>query len=256
MTTPKDVVIYYYGGSGGFYALHLLLLGNYYKCVMHGVTQTLDDIIARQWRISDIHEWKANETWPDNASTLASDFAHKVFFICNPEPEDLEKYPGTKIIIYTDTDTHWDFVRAKRCFLFYKKSDDIISGYLENEFLTLYATVRGDDWPDVSNISDYHLLPTWIKDELKEKFRFELDIRKLMMYPFNYRGIDIYEKYETILNISQEQYCFSLQELVQSRGQKLYQALELPYPDSCNKLTERYRNIHNAEMRKHLDKSL
>jgi hypothetical protein len=70
----------YFGGSGGFLALHLLLLSNRYVNELSG---RMDSVIPTQWRIPDHSKWKEHEIWPDNNTTLSMAGSPKLFFYCN-----------------------------------------------------------------------------------------------------------------------------------------------------------------------------
>lgn len=257
MTTPKDVVIYYYGGSGGFYALHLLLLNGYYRCVFEGDNQNFTEIMKKQWNIDDVTRWKATETWPDNIKTLNSDITNRVFFVCNPTLDDLEQYPGEPIVVYTDIDTHWDIVNAKKCAAFYGGRDQqfYIQTLLVEPFLNLYENVRGENWPDVNNMEDYHALPSWIKTELAVDFNCNVenfDLKTALMPVTDYAGIQIYDEYNSILNISQKKCVVSLQELIRTSGKILYDMLELPPCPEAEEFTKHYLELHPPHLHKRL----
>lgn len=252
MTTPNDLVLYYYGGAGGFYALHLLLLSGHYKCVFHGESQDLTDIMERQWNIHDIAQWKKTETWPKNKSTETSDIPHKVFMICQPKPEDLAKFPGDTLIVYTDADTHWDIVNTKNCGPFAGYDHQY---YKNVHFVNMYNDVRADGWPNVTDLSDYDTLPDHIKVELQESFKYtpeSVDLRDILFPTTKYHDTDIYEKYQTVLDIKNKKYVYSLQELIRSQGEVLYQDLGLDFNSECQKFTEHYVSLHPEHLRRRL----
>jgi hypothetical protein len=183
----QDLNIFYFGGSGGFYFLHYLLLYNkhyvcfntdsvirqnflktsaylnrlrlrdvdyancrdpswpdyefYYKnfdqlelllqqelSELHDQHATnleylpgwfdyqLSRVIKHQWEINP-GAWKSTETWPINDSTLVKcpvDREYKLYYTCNDIDQWL-KYPGKKIVLYTD-------IRSQLRLAFYKKS--------------------------------------------------------------------------------------------------------------------------------------
>ena len=102
----QHINLFYFGASGGFFSLHLLLLTNQYNCIFCGDNQNFDDIFENQWNISETCNWKDTETWPDNDRTLQSNFNNKIFFHCN-DVGNFIKFPGRKVVVYTDLSTQW-----------------------------------------------------------------------------------------------------------------------------------------------------
>ena len=92
-----DLSLFYFGGSGGFLLLHLLLMsGKFYAA---GV-----DInnLEQQWDILDPAKWKDNEVWPDNAATTSSvTDKTKLYFNCNDYTNWLNN-TQTRVMLYVD----------------------------------------------------------------------------------------------------------------------------------------------------------
>jgi hypothetical protein len=80
----------------------------------------LDEVVEHNWDIKDHTKWKQNEVWPINADTLASrcsDRPFKIFFTCNII-DDWLKYPGKKVVLYTDIETQLALAKYKQAWVY------------------------------------------------------------------------------------------------------------------------------------------
>jgi hypothetical protein len=134
----QDLNLFYIGGHGGFFFLHLLILSGKYACKFYpdsGDAEYVDwfnnfkqTIYSKQWAPSN--EWKQNESFPDNRSTLTSENYSKprIVYTCNWFGE-WSILPGKKVIIYTDLETELRLSWHKKANIFYKHTyeDSIIT---------------------------------------------------------------------------------------------------------------------------------
>ena len=74
-----DLSLFYFGGSGGFLLLHLLLMSGKFYAAGIDINN-----LEQQWNISDPSKWKDQEVWPKNllTSRAVSDKT-KLYFNCN-----------------------------------------------------------------------------------------------------------------------------------------------------------------------------
>lgn len=134
----QDLNLFYVGGHGGFFLLHLLLLSRKYACVFFNehhygsfdswFLNFKENIYPTQWNQTD--EWKRNEVYPDNETTLISDNYEKskIFFTCN-WIDRWKVLPGKKLVIYTDLETELRLSWYKKANVFFKNGyqDKIIT---------------------------------------------------------------------------------------------------------------------------------
>lgn len=188
----SDINLLYFGGSGGFFLLHLLLLEGTYFCELpstlqdrqdffeihpelkskirinkqvydaikgtswpeyevyynnfedialeiqneldeftisaqnnlHSIDQWVDfllrKIINKQWDIQTSNEWKQNESWPNNDFTFTTRTnakQHKIYFHCG-DVNNWIKFPGKKLLLYTDIETQYKLAEAKSAWIF------------------------------------------------------------------------------------------------------------------------------------------
>lgn len=147
----ENLNIFYVGGNGGFFLLHLLLLSQEYACgFKHPALDGYDSwfnyfkecIYPLQWEVND--GWKKNENWPNNIKTLLMENygKPKIFFTCN-DFSLWKKIPGKKVIIYTDIRTELRLCLFKQAnhFLKYKFVDGIITK--QSVVKTMRSVLRG-----------------------------------------------------------------------------------------------------------------
>lgn len=108
-----DLSLFYFGGSGGFLLLHLLLMsGKFYAA---GV-----DInnLEQQWDIIDPAKWKDNEVWPNNAATTSAITDRtKLYFNCN-DYTNWSNYTQNKLLLYVDLDTQLKLAKYKNAWVY------------------------------------------------------------------------------------------------------------------------------------------
>jgi len=103
----NDLNIFYYGGSGGFYLLHQLLITDKFECCF-GLDLSYSEIRDKNFNIKNLETWKDTEIVPRNTFTLNKiTDKNKIFIHCNDNDiDDWMRYPGKKLMIYTDINSH------------------------------------------------------------------------------------------------------------------------------------------------------
>lgn len=167
-----DLALIYSGGSGGFFALHQILLMNRYSCLFKN-NKTFADIFEHQWDIPRPTAWKMSETWPDNDATNLSNIEHKLFFYCNQSDLPLIIATAIKVLIYTDINTQVLLARNKRAnwFNWQGTLEERLRSFkqqLSNSIIESYNTIKGDTWPLIDSAEQLKLLPQSIQNELAE----------------------------------------------------------------------------------------
>jgi hypothetical protein len=112
----SDVSVLYFGGSGGFFLLHLLMLSKKFFC---SPLEDFESVFHKQWTIQDPARWKSSETWPNNAATAgAQTNLRKLFLHCNGGP-GWDQHSGSKVLLYTDIETQLAMAEYKKAWCFH-----------------------------------------------------------------------------------------------------------------------------------------
>lgn len=169
MTDKPDIKLCYFGGSGGFIFLHLLLLSAEYACEFH-TNLSIQHIIEDQWDIHDPRLWKSKEHWPDNDRTLVlKTNSKKIYFFCNPDLEDMCKFEGTTIFLYTDMRSQVFLARYKHAYFFHSSlHKNYVSYYraqLKN-WISHYENNKDSSWPRCFGPRGFQRLSNRIREEL------------------------------------------------------------------------------------------
>ena len=250
----QHINLFYFGASGGFLCLHLLLLTNQYNCIFKGPTQNFDDVFSKQWDISEIGEWKNSETWPDNYRTLRSNFDNKIFFHCC-DVKNFGKFQGRKVVVYTDSSTQWQMAKSKNAYWFNTANTDF-----DLEFSNVYNVVKGDSWPACNQMANFANLPAHIKQELILKFNFaekwdfqssrrnspaESDI-KTSIFNGNIVASDLVE----LLANTDVDIVVKYQDLIRTNGDILFDQLGIRGDQRCKDFVEMYVALHTPDQQK------
>lgn len=111
-----DISVMYYGGSGGFFLLHLLMLSKRFFC---SLSEDFESVFRKQWVAEDLTNWKSRETWPNNTATVNTKTnLSKLFLYCNGDPGWAQQ-PGLKILLYTDIETQLAMAKYKKAWCFH-----------------------------------------------------------------------------------------------------------------------------------------
>jgi len=239
----KDIYVYYNGGSGGFIALHGILLTNHFECSKY--TDSListTHIINSVWdnQTSDSSMWKTTEIWPDNKQTSLLSDKLRCYFSCNPQLEETSKFCKDKDVLYIKIwcppKIQFHLAQFKHAFIFYDSALDISTTY--EEFIsypwkTFYNNVKDESWPNCDNISDVSLLPDHIQDELHNTFN---------MHNVNFNDrIQVFDKTEL-----PEDFSFNLIDIVQTKFKNITDALGLPHTQEHIDLMDKWINLHSS----------
>lgn len=253
----QDINLMYYGGSGGFFCLHLLLLTEKYNCIFDGDVQDFDIIFQKQWNITDVSNWKKSETWPHNNKTYNSTLPNKIYYKCNPTLEDTTRYPGKKIILYTDFDTQLCLAATKKASWF--SQNETIEDHQNTWFLVLYNNIKDQSWPVCTSIDNFNSLPQFIKNECmsqpnfdtifdQQKFTTMFWNQKKILYNNEYIFVDL----KNTIDIDQADIKVKLQDLIKSKGQILFEQLGITGNKKTNNFVDTYIELHTPEQRYHL----
>jgi len=187
MNSKQDLKLCYFGGSGGFIVLHLLLLSEQFYCCFDDEDLDLEQIIDRQWQISESMPWKSNEYWPDNNKTRnASKDQRKIYFFCNPDISQVSELDGQIFLLYLDADSQIEMAKYKHAYDFYNESTSLYKNYVAYYRAKLkgwrehYKNIKDPSWPNCTGPAGFKILPSHIKNELLEHpyTKIHLDIKK------------------------------------------------------------------------------
>jgi hypothetical protein len=113
----------------------------------------------------------------DRREEIAADVEYNYDLCLQIIAETGEKLKNLSPVLTTDKLSNLNFLTFSGVdldlFIEYKKQEKIILQEKERkEFLEKYEIYRGADWPDIKDENDFQQLPTWIKEECKNKFNF------------------------------------------------------------------------------------
>jgi hypothetical protein len=248
----NDIHLFYYGGSGGFFGLHLLLLAGQHNCIFKHGTQDFDRIIKHHWNIQTIEEWKKSEIWPDNGLTRNSKLVNKVYFTCNPTEDEFNSCKETKIVLYTDFDTQWNLAKSKNAFWF---ADGLtVRGIRDIWLATKYREIKSDTWPNCNTVDKFNNLPQHIKDECITVWKFDefinmdsfmnlfLDSQRVL-----YNKEYIFADLKNVIDIDQADVKVKLQDLIKTKGEILFEQLGIQGNEKTRNFVDMYVQLHTQE---------
>lgn len=167
MDKLKDISLYYFGGSGGFLLLHLLMLSDQFYCSFYKHKNvSFTEILKKQWNIKNHHDWKKSEIWPHNAATFSSiTDKRKIYFYCNPTAETI-RTDTLNILLYTDVRSQLILSKYKNAFDFFQFNR---RNYLRRKIRSWqkhYNDIKDDSWPVCPSLKKFKYLPYHVKQEL------------------------------------------------------------------------------------------
>jgi len=172
MLDNNDIKLCYFGGSGGFIVLHLLLLSKKFFCAFRDDI-SIEEIVDQQWKISSPAQWKSSEFWPDNHKTRQSDTdLRKIFFFCGPDIKEVNDFNGKIFFIYLDADSQIEMARYKNAYWFGNESTRNHKNYISyyrsklKSWTDHYANIKDPSWPRCTGPAGFRALPRRIQDEL------------------------------------------------------------------------------------------
>jgi hypothetical protein len=252
-----DVNLFYTGGSGGFFCLHLLLLTGQYQCIFEGEEQDFEQIFQKQWNIGP-NLWKSSETKLNNPATAVSSFSNKIYRVCGNVGE-WQKYSGIKVVLYTDIETQWFLAKTKNANWFVNETNMIQQ--LDTEFAIVYNNIKGSDWPECSSISNFNKLPNFIKDECLNLFQFEKYwdfnaadpiLSLLIARSAKYNNNNVHYKLVEKCIFDQADIVVKLQDLIKTNGEILFSQLGITSNDRCTEFIQYWLSLHSKEQLSHL----
>ena len=233
--------INYYFGTGGFYALWIVLLGTDLKCIFDD-KRSLEEIYKDHWNISGVDTWKKTEICPIN---------HKdsdVQFFCNPESDTWKnQHTGKRVVIYTDVQTHFKLAHAKHAGPWIDKTNppDML-----NPVLKPYNDIKSEHWPEVTTYDQLLSLEDYQKQELE--LRTPLKICGNLFETFAYvnsvkwNNQNIYYHYKNQIDIDQADICCNLLDIVKTNGNCLLKPLGYSTNQKCINFTNHYKKLNKG----------
>lgn len=253
----NDIHLFYYGGSGGFFCLHLLLLAGQHCCIFDNGTQDFDRIIKDHWNIQKIKEWKNSEIWPNNRITKNSMLTNKVYFTVNPTADDFNLCNEKKIVLYTDFDTQWNLAKAKNAHWF---MDGLtVFGIRDIWLAKRYSEIKSKTWPTCNTINEFNNLPQDIKEECLTSWKFDdfINIDNFMDIFFKsqkvlYENEYVFSKLKNVIDIDQADIKVKLQDLIRTKGEILFEQLGIKGNEKTRNFVDMYVQLHTQEQQEYL----
>jgi hypothetical protein len=116
----NDINLFQYGGCGAAYLFHqLLLTDDFDMCFKFG--KSAEYSRDKNFRKDRIKSWKAEEVPPDNPATLLLETDKRRIFSVVNSLDLWHKYPGRKIVLYTDLRTQIRMTHWKKAFWFFER---------------------------------------------------------------------------------------------------------------------------------------
>ena len=226
---PKDLILSYSGGSGGFLLLHFLLLTKKYYCSF----DQENDLIS-QWRITDPSKWKSTEIWPANKVTLSSTTSKsKIYFFCNPTEDRMLGYNGKNIVIYTSLINQIEIAKYKRAHWFVERNEFGTNREIIMIWRNHYNNIKDVSWPKCPGLKHFNRLPQYIQEELLNnpytKSSYPTQSKRNMLLSEKSTVVNNTTVYSEIAPfVVNADIAIKLEDFVNDCGQKLLEQLELP----------------------------
>lgn len=166
--TNSNVKLCYFGGSGGFILLHLLLLSDQFYCSF-ATDKSTTEIIKHQWNVTDSDEWKSTEIWADNLNTQSAVVnKRKLFFFCNPTIKKISQFDGATVFLYADSQTQTSMALYKKAHIFIIRDSCWVSFYRKKlqQWQQHYNNIKDVDWPSCTGPNGFRNLPDCIRQEV------------------------------------------------------------------------------------------
>ena len=238
----------YDGGSGGFFALWLILLATDYSCEFESAGEsTLEQIFSKHWAPNDM--WKVNEVWPDNQKTKNSNIKQKIYFHCNPSPNDFLSFDGIKIAIYTNLKTQRALCELKGACYFYEIHQ------LKTDLKAIYTNIKCHTWPNDFSIDNFTTMNVTVQKEMDiavnesyTEFNSVADIiNKIQNINPTIKSAkynDIMVSKSTRLVLDRCDIAVLWQELILSKGQCLLSQLGYENNKASDNFVDLYKKLH------------
>lgn len=255
MTTNNNISIGYYGASGGFLLLHLLLLSGQY-CIKFKDDVVFADVLQKQWDIKNHNTWKSHEFWPDNDRTeLDCTTKNKIYFYCNPTADQFAIQSARTIFLYTDITSQLLLAQYKNAFWYHGGMSDFVYNL---RFIRLwknhYSNIKDPSWPNCTSHRHINQLPDWIQTEVlqneyTQQFMGCNNWRDYFVRHNTkmYRGVRVFDAAADLLDQSNDG--ILLQDLINSRAQILVDKSLIPEVTTHHlHLIDRWISLHSTEL--------
>jgi len=242
-----NIHLNYYGASGGFFALWILLFGTSYRCKFsdNGINNDLDLIFHNHWNINNCDDWKKTEIYPNDDETLNSNIEKKVFFHCNPSSNTFNTQSGYRIILYTDLDTQYKLSFLKKAFYFFKNRH----GNIDAPFIRSYNNIKDPSWPDINNINQFDQLPKHIQNEFFKMTNIESTTNYIdSIFPtILYNGEKVTHLLHDIIN--KADLVVKLQDIIKTDGNAILKPLGYNSNNKVKEFIQFWLNLHPENIR-------
>lgn len=273
----KDISIYYSGGSGGFIALHSVLLTDHYFCSFEGIkfltdsnfSINFDYIKNKQWSVnlntSPDSLWKSSEVWPDNNGTLTASSARaKVYFYCNLFQEPVK---GESVLIYTDIESQIKLCKLKKAAWY-----NYIVYPPHTFWQDSYYAIKANSWSNpadfwsnsVTLATSLSEIPEYQQAEVLTRLAKRMSNISNVAKPNNQKivteeeilakskalsnGLVVEGKVSDFYDIADHR--ILLQDLVNTDGKILSDAIGVQHTDNHKLLFNKWRSLHSLEFLK------
>ena len=249
----NNINLIYSGGSGGFFALWILLLATPFRCKFkyRHDNDNLSLLFKYQWKNIDKSKWKKSEVWPDNCATLKSNIDKKILYFCNEHPDNsnLQGIDKNKnIVIYTDYATQLEIFELKKCFQWYTWQKTSKEEFFLKTIIQNYNNLKAEHWPNVENFSDLLNLNEKIKLELINEFGWKKIGNELKQTYINHTSTlynnDLIPDYVYDEYICKSDLQIKWQDIIRTNGKCLLNPLGYDTNQSVIDFIEYYLNLH------------
>jgi hypothetical protein len=230
-SVSSDIHIYYYGGCGGFFVLHLLLLSEKYKCIFHS-NFDFNDVFKFQWYSKiwsdeNVTSWKVLEYQVNNNETKKSNLEHKLFLWANPTPSNYNNSTGYKIVVYSNIWNQFKMAYKKRCFWF--------NMFSTSDYKQTITDIIGSFDPSQNydnQMQDYTLCKDFLDKQSVE-----------------WNNDRIYHKFKSEIDIDTADIAVKVQDIIKTEGKCLYDPLGLQLTEQVKQFTRDYVELHPPNLR-------
>jgi len=241
----------YSGGSGGFLALWVILIGTNYRCIFNSNSQDLDTIQKTHWNINAVENWKSTEIWPNNDATTTSLLEKKIRFYCNPTKNELNNQSGYKFLIYTDFNTQYKLAKLKNANFFYENSK-FEQNNIDSHITNCYNDIKDAQWPNINSFEDFEKLPSTIINEVRQIIGFnnKEDILNqfLEFLQITYQEEKIHNSLENIIITVNS--AIKLQDIIKTNGNALLNPLGFTSNHRVRDFVRFWMDLHPPEIQK------
>jgi hypothetical protein len=241
--------INYYGGSGGFFTLWIVLLASEYRCKFRS-DLSLNDIFNEHWNIATTDTWKRTEIWPDNDKTEHSDIDKKIMYFCSPTTDKWNNQRGKRIMLYTDFSTQYKLSQMKNAFLFLGADKLTEEKHVLNCLTVTYENIRDSSWPKTStltSVDDFNNLDKNIHKELLQCLGVESTNELSNDLKTSYKNDTVWHELEGKLETAD--LVIKLQDLIKTRGKILLDYLGYPSNQKVENFIDFWLKKHPVEIR-------